>query len=68
MPGAVHIPMNEVPVRQAEVPTDQPVFVICASGARSRQVVDHLRAQGVAAVNVTAGTHGWAQRGWPLDR
>ena len=68
VPGAVHIPMNEVPARQGEIPTDQPVFVICASGARSRQVADHLRDQGVQAVNVTDGTHGWARRGWPLDR
>ena len=33
-----------------------------------RQVVDHLRAQGLAAINVAGGTAGWAQRGWPLDR
>ena len=67
VPGAVHIPMNEVPARQAELPTDQPVFVICAVGGRSRQVVDHLRAQGVQAVNVAGGTQAWAQRGWPLE-
>ncbi|MDT0187241.1 rhodanese-like domain-containing protein [Microbacterium sp. ARD31] len=68
VPGAVHIPMNEVPGRVAELPTDQPVFVVCQSGGRSRQVVDHLRAQGVPAVNVAGGTGGWAQRGWPLER
>jgi len=68
VPGAVHIPMNEVPDRHAELPTDQPVFVICASGGRSRQVVDHLQAHGLTALNVADGTHGWAQRGWPLDR
>ena len=68
VPGAVHIPMNEVPARVAELPQDQPVFVICAVGSRSRQVVDHLRAQGLAAINVAGGTAGWAQRGWPLDR
>jgi thioredoxin 1 len=68
VPGAVHVPMNEVPTRIAELPTDQPVFVICAVGGRSRQVVDYLRAQGVAAFNVSDGTNGWAQRGWPLDR
>ena len=67
VPGAVHIPMQEIPARAAELPTDQPVFVICAVGGRSRQVVDHLRAQGLTAVNVAGGTHGWAQRGWPLE-
>jgi thioredoxin len=68
VPGAVHIPMNDVPARESELPTDQPVFVICAAGGRSRQVVDHLRARGLQAVNVAGGTSGWAQRGWPLDR
>jgi thioredoxin 1 len=68
VPGAIHVPMNEVPTRIAELPTDQPVFVICAVGGRSRPVVDYLRAQGVAAFNVSDGTNGWAQRGWPLDR
>lgn len=68
VPGAVHVPMNDVPDRREEIPTDQPVFVICASGGRSRQVVDFLRAQGVTAVNVAGGTNAWAQRGWPLDR
>lgn len=68
VPGAVHIPMDEVPARTAELPSGEPVFVICASGVRSRQVVDHLRAQGVTALNVAGGTSAWAQRGWPLDR
>ncbi len=67
VPGAVHIPMNDVPTRMAELPRETPVFVICAAGGRSRQVVDHLRAQGLAAINVAGGTSGWAQRGWPLE-
>ncbi len=68
VPGAVHVPMGELPGRVAELPTDQPFFVICAVGGRSRQVVDHLRAQGLNAFNVSDGTNGWAQRGWPLER
>nr|WP_299925057.1 rhodanese-like domain-containing protein [uncultured Nocardioides sp.] len=67
VPGAVHIPMNDVPGRVAELPQDQPVFVICQAGGRSRHVVDHLRQQGIAAINVAGGTGGWAQRGWPLE-
>ena len=67
VPGAAHIPMNEVPDHLPQLPTDQPVYVICNSGRRSRQVVDFLVAQGVNAVNVTDGTAGWAQRGWPLE-
>jgi len=67
VPGAVHIQMNDVPSRVDELPKDKPFFVICAAGGRSRQVVDHLRAQGLNAYNVAGGTSGWAQRGWPLE-
>ena len=67
VPGAVHIPMNDVPTRGEELPTGVPVFVICQSGGRSRAVVDHLRAKGITAINVAGGTGGWAQRGWPLE-
>jgi thioredoxin 1 len=58
---------GDVPARVAELPQDQPVFVICQAGGRSRQVVDHLRAKGIPAINVAGGTGGWAQRGWPLE-
>ena len=68
MPDAVHIAMNDVPQRLADVPTDRQVMVICQSGGRSRAIMDFLKAQGVDAFNVTDGTQGWAARGWPLDR
>ncbi|CAA9398129.1 MAG: Thioredoxin [uncultured Nocardioides sp.] len=68
VPGAVHVPMNEVPSRVAELPTDQQLLVICQVGGRSRQVVQFLQAQGLDAANVSDGTGGWAARGWPLER
>ena len=68
IPGAVHIAMNDVPQRLADIPTDRQVMVICQSGGRSRAITDYLTAQGVDAFNVTDGTQGWASRGWPLER
>ncbi len=68
VPGAVHIPMGEVPTRVAELPAGRRILVICQSGGRSRQVVGFLRSQGVDAANVSDGTAGWSSRGWPLDR
>ena len=67
VPGAVHLPMDQVGARLAEVPTDRPVYVVCRSGGRSRSVMQFLRDQGVDAINVDGGTKGWAQRGWPLE-
>lgn len=67
VPGSTHIPMNDVPARADELPTNQPIFVICGAGQRSGQVVDHLRGRGLQAVNVTGGISEWAGRGWPLE-
>ena len=66
--GAVHIPMNDVPDRLAELPGDQPVFVMCGVGGRSRQVTDFLRSRGLDAINVADGMQGWAARGWAIER
>ncbi len=42
VPGAVHIPLGEVPDRVAEVPSGETVYVICAKGGRSAKAVEHL--------------------------
>lgn len=68
VPGAVHIPMDDVPARLSEVPTDRRVHVICAVGGRSAAITQYLGGQGVDAVNVKDGTNGWARRGWPLEK
>ncbi len=66
-PGAVHLPMMEIPERLAEVPTEGDVVVICRSGHRSAEVVRFLMAQGYQNVrNLTDGMFGWAAAGRPL--
>ena len=35
VPGAVLIPLNDVPDRFGELPTDREVLVVCRSGGRS---------------------------------
>src|SRR5690606_16861514 len=37
VPGAVLMPLPEVPDRAGELPSDVPVYVICRSGARSQR-------------------------------
>lgn len=67
VPGAVHIPLGEVPDRVDEVPTGAPVYVICAKGGRSARAVEHYRSLGLDAVNVAGGTLGWIEAGLPTD-
>lgn len=67
-PGARLVPLAEVPERIDEFPTDRTVYVICKSGGRSAKAVEHLRANGVDAVNVEGGTMAWIDAGNAVDR
>jgi rhodanese-related sulfurtransferase len=63
VPGAMLIPLAEVPDRLAEVPTGVPVYVVCRSGARSDRAAQVLLAAGVDARNVAGGTLAWIEAG-----
>jgi len=63
VPGAVLIPLAEVPDRLDDFAGDDTVYVICRSGARSARAVEFLRANGVDAVNVLGGTMAWIESG-----
>jgi rhodanese-related sulfurtransferase len=63
VPGAVLVPLGEVPDRVAEVPTTEPVYVVCRSGARSRRAAEFLIARGIDATNVAGGTMAWMEAG-----
>lgn len=67
VPGAVLIPLGEVPERVDEVPSDRTVYVICGTGPRSAKAVEHYRSLGLDAVNVAGGTRGWIEAGYPTD-
>lgn len=62
VPGAVSIPLGQLAARLADVPKNDTVFVICASGSRSSQAADTLTGFGVNAVSVAEGTSGWVGR------
>ncbi len=63
VPGAVLIPLNDVPDRYGELPTDREVLVVCRSGGRSHVASEFLVANGVRAVNVAGGTLAWIESG-----
>ena len=67
VPQAVNIPLQQLPARLMEVPTEAPVAVICQSGRRSAQGAEVLNAAGIDAVTVDGGTAAWAQAGHPLE-
>ena len=59
--GAVHIPMNEVPQRLAELDPEAPIVAYCHHGMRSHAVGSWLLTQGFAEVyNLNGGIDAWA--------
>jgi len=65
-PSARHLPMSQLAARVTEVPHEDPLYVVCRSGARSARVVAYLADQGFAAVNVAGGMNAWAGAGRAL--
>lgn len=69
IPGVIHIPMNDVPARLQEIPTDKTVILTCRSGNRSAQVTSFLQGQGYTRVhNMQGGILAWQEAGYPVER
>ncbi|MEV0296648.1 rhodanese-like domain-containing protein [Nocardia sp. NPDC050710] len=65
-PGAIHIPMVDVPARIDELDYDADLYVICRQGGRSIEVVKYLEHVGFDAINVSGGMVAWQQAGRSL--
>ena len=66
VPGAVLVPMGQLPSRTGELDRSRPVYVMCASGNRSGAMTDYLRRAGFDARSVAGGTSGWVGAGRPV--
>jgi rhodanese-related sulfurtransferase len=66
--GSLHIPMNEIPARLAEVPRERELVAVCKRGQRSWQVAQWLRQQGYDAASMAGGLDAWRAQGLPIAR
>ncbi len=66
MPGAL-VPLGLVPERVRDLPRNEPVYVICASGGRSAQAAQYLHGAGFDARPVAGGTSAWTRSGRPVE-
>ncbi|MDP1546356.1 MAG: rhodanese-like domain-containing protein [Anaerolineales bacterium] len=67
--GAVHVPVNDVPVNLAQLPVDKtaPIMVICASGHRGAITQMYLQFLGYTNVrNLNGGMNGWIAAELPV--
>ena len=67
--GSRLIPLGELEARTAELPDDQPIYVICRSGNRSKTASQILNKAGKKDVrNVQGGILAWVAAGYPVQR
>lgn len=63
IPGALPLPMRQIPEMAAELPLDKHLLIHCHHGGRSLRVTEYLRAQGLPNVsNVAGGIQAWSER------
>ena len=59
--GSVHIPLNDLPARAAELDAAQDIVLICHHGIRSRMAGEFLESLHFKRLlNLTGGVHQWA--------
>jgi len=63
IPDALHIPMNDLPKRLAELPKASLIVVFCAHGSRSYGVAHFLLEQGYSARSLAGGITQWHVQG-----
>lgn len=62
IPGALHIPMGQIPRRLEEIPREGEVIFVCRSSHRSGQVCEYLSMLGYEKpVNMAGGMLAWSQ-------
>ncbi|GGC82807.1 hypothetical protein GCM10007216_11680 [Thalassobacillus devorans] len=59
IPGAIHIPLDEVENKMDKLNQDKEYITVCASGKRSDQAADLLNEQGYQAKTLDGGMHEW---------
>jgi rhodanese-related sulfurtransferase len=67
IPGAKHLPLEELADRSGELDSDRPVVLYCRGGTRSSMAAEALDGAGFDAVKLSEGIVGWEQAGLELD-
>lgn len=67
VPGAVLVPLPELPDRIGEIPETGTVYVICRSGNRSMVACEFMAARGYEVANIAGGTLAWIAADLPIE-
>lgn len=63
IPGALHIPLADVPTHLDALPEGGELVVVCRSGGRSARATNWLNQNGYEAINLEGGMGAWAAAG-----
>jgi len=67
--GAVNYPLDRIGEWYRDLPRNEPVYLYCHSGNRSREAAEYLKKKGFKNIyNVTGGIIAWTKRSYPLVR
>jgi rhodanese-related sulfurtransferase len=65
---AVNIPLNELTANFGRIEKNEPVYVICETGRRSKEAAEILSKNGYSWVfDVSGGTSAWREAGLPIE-
>jgi rhodanese-related sulfurtransferase len=67
IPGATHLPLEELAERSNELDRGRPVVLYCRGGTRSSMAAEALDGAGFDAVKLSEGIVGWDEAGLGLD-
>ncbi len=65
-PGAIHIPMGDIPSRLTELDPEREIVMVCHHGVRSAQVAMYLARMGFERIlNLAGGIDAWSESADP---
>jgi len=62
------IPLNQLSKRINDLPKDQDILCVCASGSRSSMAARMLAGAGYKVINLRGGMFAWQSAGYPIKR
>ncbi|MEZ0320581.1 MAG: rhodanese-like domain-containing protein [Thermus sp.] len=68
IPGAVNIPIRDLPKRLGDIPKGRPIIVYCGIGHRGAMALVFLRGQGYNVKSILGGYKAWTGANLPVEK
>jgi hydroxyacylglutathione hydrolase len=68
VPGAMHVPYEQIRERARDLPSGRPIVTYCASGVRSSLAASVLESEGRTVANMRGGFTAWRNADLPTSR